>query len=115
MAVSYPPHIFRLEATIIWFSLGGKRTPPPYPQIYPQSLSTQYLVVRGSKKQQRRGGGGWYYSSFTKGETFLVSEKTKCYIFGVISPCTTLLCPFQKKTFFIPSVWSSREYTLTLI
>ena len=35
-------------------------------------LSTQHLIVRGSKKQQRRG---WDYSNFTKGETFLVSLK----------------------------------------
>ena len=33
-------------------------------------LSTQHLIVRGSKKQQRRG---WDYSNFTKRETFLVS------------------------------------------
>ena len=40
------------------------------PEIYPQNLSTQYLVVRGSKKQQKRGLD---YSNFTKGEAFLVS------------------------------------------
>ena len=50
--------------------------------IYPQNLlkifiHCIYLVVRGSKKQQRRG---WDYSNFTKGETFLVSYKTNCYL-----------------------------------
>ena len=35
--------------------------------------------------------------------------------FGVISPCTILLCPFQKKNFLFPSVWPSREYTRALI
>ena len=29
---------------------------PPRSEIYPQNLSTQYLVVWGSKKQQRKGG-----------------------------------------------------------
>ena len=33
-------------------------------------LSTQHLIVSGSKKQQSRR---WDYSNFTKGETFLVS------------------------------------------
>ena len=36
-------------------------------------------------------------------------------LFEVISPCTTLPRPFQKKIFLYPSVWSSREYTWTLI
>ena len=50
-------------------------------------LSTQHLLVKGSKKQQRR----WDYSNVIKGETFLVYV-----ISGVISPCITLPCPFQK-------------------
>ena len=45
---------------------------PPRPEIYPQNLSTQHLVVWGSKKSRRKG---WDYSNFTKGETFLVSLK----------------------------------------
>ena len=61
-------------------------TPLPRPGIYLQNLSTYYLVVRGSKKQQKRG---WDYSNFTNGETFLA-------LFGVILPCTSLACPFQK-------------------
>ena len=52
--------------------LGDKRTTPPSPEINPQNVSTQYLVVWGSKKQQN---SGWNYSNFTKGETFLVSLK----------------------------------------
>ena len=51
-------------------TLGVKRTTPPRPEIYPQNLFTQYLVVMGSIKQQKRG---WDYSHFTKGETILVS------------------------------------------
>ena len=47
-------------------------TTPPRLEIYPQNLSTHYLVVWGSKKQQRRG---WDYSNFTEGEIFLVSLK----------------------------------------
>ena len=66
-----PTH-FPLEAIIFSLTLGDKRTTPTRPEIYPQNLSTQYLVVWGSKKQQRRE---WYYSNFTKGETFLVSLK----------------------------------------
>ena len=59
------------------FSIGSHNSYPwlqenysPRPEIYPQNLSTQYLVVWGSKKQQKRG---WDYSNFTKGEAFLVS------------------------------------------
>ena len=56
-------------------------------------LSTQHLLVKGSKKQQRR----WDYSNVIKGETFLVYV-----ISGVISPCITLPCPFQKgPSFFL--------------
>ena len=64
-------------------------TPLPRPGIYLQNLSTYYLVVRGSKKQQKRG---WDYSNITNGETFLA-------LFGVISPCTSLTCPFQKRPY----------------
>ena len=46
MAVSCPTH-FPSEAKIL-------RTTPPRPEIYPQNLSTQYLVVWGSKKQEKR-------------------------------------------------------------
>ena len=53
-------------------TLGDKRTTSPRPEIYPQNLSTQYLVIWGSKKQQSRG---WDYSNFTKEEHFLVSLK----------------------------------------
>ena len=31
-------------------------TTPPRPEIYPQNLSRQYLVVQVSKKQKRSGG-----------------------------------------------------------
>ena len=51
-------------------------------------LSTQHLLVKGSKKQQRR----WDYSNVIKGETFLVYV-----IFWVISSCITLSCSFQKR------------------
>ena len=50
-----------------FFTLGDKRTPHPCPEICPNNLSAQYLVVRISK---RREGD---YANFTKGETFLVS------------------------------------------
>ena len=53
-------------------TLGDKRTTPPHPEIYPQNLSTQYLVIWASKKKQSRE---WGYSNFTKEETFLVSLK----------------------------------------
>ena len=52
-------------------------TTPPRPEIYPKSLSTCYLALWVSKKQQR---SGWDYSSFTKGKTFLVSQKANCYL-----------------------------------
>ena len=52
-----------------------------------------YLVVWGSKNQQRRG---WDYSNFTKGENLLVFQKDQVQ-FGVISPCTNLPCPFEKR------------------
>ena len=31
------------------------RTPPPNLEVYPQNLSTQYSVVRGSKKTAKEG------------------------------------------------------------
>ena len=31
-------------------TLGDKKTLPPRPEIYRQNLSTQHLVVKGSKK-----------------------------------------------------------------
>ena len=67
-----PPHIFPWKPQFLGLTFGDKRTTPPRPEIYPQNLSTQYLVVCGSKKQQRRG---WDYSNFTKEETFSVSLK----------------------------------------
>ena len=39
------------------FTLGDKRTTLPRPEIYPQNLSKQYLVVWGSKKNSQGGGG----------------------------------------------------------
>ena len=57
--------------------LGNKRTTPPRPDIYPQNLSTQYLVVWGSKKQQRRSG---IIQTQQKGETFSVSSESKRYL-----------------------------------
>ena len=74
---------------MLGLTLGDTSTPPPRPGIYLQNLSTYYLVVRGSKKQQKRG---WDYSNITNGETFLA-------LFGVISPCTSLTCPFQKRPY----------------
>ena len=47
MGVSCPTY-FTLEAIIITF--GDRRTPSPRSEIYPQNLSAQNLVVRGSKK-----------------------------------------------------------------
>ena len=61
-----PPHISPLEAIILTSDLGDKRTTPPRPEIYTQNLSTQNLVVWGSKKRQKRG---WDYSNFAKGVT----------------------------------------------
>ena len=50
-----PPNIFPRKS-LLGFTLGDKRTPIPLPKIYAQNLSTQYLVVRGSKNS--KGGGG---------------------------------------------------------
>ena len=47
MGVSCPTY-FTLEAIIITFD--DRRTPSPRSEIYPQNLSAQNLVVRGSKK-----------------------------------------------------------------
>ena len=60
-------HIFPWNPSLLGFTLGDKRTPHPCPEICPNNLSAQYLVVRISK---RREGD---YANFTKGETFLVS------------------------------------------
>ena len=64
-----PPNIFPRKPYFLGLTLGEKRTTVPYPEfheIYPQNLSTQYLVVWGSKKQQKKG---WDCSNFTKGGT----------------------------------------------
>ena len=74
-----PPHISPRKRYFLDLTLGDKKITPPRPKIYPQKLSTQYLVVWGSKNCQRRG---WDYSNFTKGEKFLVSLKQSA--FGVI-------------------------------
>ena len=44
-------HIFPQKPWLLGLTIGDKRNPPPCPEIYPQNLSAQYLVVRGSKKQ----------------------------------------------------------------
>ena len=51
-------------------TLANRRATPPRPDIYPQNLSTQYLVAWGSKKQQKRSG---IIQTQQKGETFSVS------------------------------------------
>ena len=56
-------------------------------------LSTQHLIVRGSKKQQRRGVGLF---KFHKRRKFFSLIKNYV-LFGVISPCITLSCSFQKR------------------
>ena len=66
MAVSCPTH-FPSEAIILGPTLGDKRTTPLRPEIYPQNLSTQYLVVWGSKKQQ---GGDEINQISRKGKLF---------------------------------------------
>ena len=53
MVVLCPTHFL---SEVIILTLGGKRTTPPSLKIYPQNLSTQYLVVWGSKSN--KGGGG---------------------------------------------------------
>ena len=74
--MSPPPlHIFPLNQ-LLGLTLGGKRAPPPG-------------VL---KTQQRRGCD---YSNFTIGENFCL--KKHYLLFGVISPCITLSCPFQKR------------------
>ena len=97
---STPPHThthtlthFPLEAIITRSYLGDKKTLPPLPEIYPQNLSIQHLVVRGSKNQQRRR---WDYLNFTKGETFLVSKKLSS-IWGNLTLYHFSL-PFQKRS-----------------
>ena len=60
------PHTFSFGSDNYYIVI----TPSPHHEIYPQSLSRQYLIARGSKRQKK---SGWNYSSFTKGETFLVS------------------------------------------
>ena len=59
-------------------------------------LSTQHLIVRGSKKQQRRG---WDYSNFTKGGTFLVSLKLSAIWGNLTLHHSCLLLP--KNTSFL--------------
>ena len=81
---------------MLGLTLSDKRTTPPSPEIYPQNLSTHYLVVWGSKKQQR---SGWDYSNFTKGGTFLVSLKLSA-IWGNLTLHHSCL-PLTKKTSFL--------------
>ena len=50
-----PLHIFPRKSSLLGFTLSDKRTPLPPPEIYAQNLSSQYLVVRGSKNS--KGGG----------------------------------------------------------
>ena len=71
MAVSCP-HTFSIGTIIL--TIGGKKTTPPRPKIYPQNLSTQYLVVWCSKKQQRREVGLF---KFHKKRNFFMSL---CYV-----------------------------------
>ena len=53
MAVSCSsPRIFPGKPKLLGLALGGKRNPPPRREIYPQNLSTQYLVVIGSKNSK---------------------------------------------------------------
>ena len=47
-----PPRIFPSKPKLLGLTLGGKRNPPPHCEIYPQNLSTQYLVVMGSKNSK---------------------------------------------------------------
>ena len=54
-------------------------------------LFTQHLITRGSEKQQRRG---WDYS---KQKEKLFQSHKNYVLFGVISPCITLPCLFQKR------------------
>ena len=51
-----PRHIFPRKPLFLGLTFGEKRTAPPRSETYSQNLSTQCLVVCGSKKQQRRGG-----------------------------------------------------------
>ena len=67
-------------------------------------LSTQHLIVRGSKKQQRRG---WDYS---QNEKSFQSHKKLRAIWGNLTLHHPSL-PLSKKTFLFPSFWPSREYT----
>ena len=88
IAVSCLTH-FPFEAIIL--TPGDKRNTPPRPEIYPQNLSTEYLVVWGSKNN--KGGVGLF--KFHKKRNF----------FNLI----------KNKTFLFPSIWPSKEYTWALI
>ena len=90
------PHIFlRKTEFLLGLTPGVKRTTPTRPEIYPQNLSTQYLVAWGSKKQQSKG---WDYSNFTKGGT-LVSLKLSP-IWGNLTLHHSCL-PLPKNTSFL--------------
>ena len=91
-----PPHIFPRKPSFLGLTLGGKTTTPPRPEIYPQNLSTQYLVAWDFKKQQKRG---WDYSNFTKAGTFLVSLKLSAIWDNLTLHHSCLL--FPKKTSFL--------------
>ena len=56
-------------------------------------LSTQHLIVRGS--QNSKGGGG--IIQISQKEKLFFSPIKNYALFGVISPCITLPCPFQKR------------------
>ena len=73
---STPPHIFPRK-TFLSLNLGDNRITPPRPEVYPQNLTTQYLVVWGSKNQQSRG---FDYSNLKKEEIFFGLIKTKRYL-----------------------------------
>ena len=79
-------------------------------KIYPQNLSSQYLVVWGSKNSKE---GGAIIQTSQKEKPFQ-SHKKLSAIWGNLTFHHHSL-PLPRKTFLILSVWPSRKYTWALI
>ena len=93
------------------FTLGDKMTLHPHPEIYPQNLSIQYLVVKGSKKNSKGEGGTIHISQ--KEEPFQSHKKLSAIWLNLTLHHRSL--PLPKRTFLFPSIWSNSQYLWALI
>ena len=95
MAVSCPLHIFLRKPWLLGLILGDKRAPPSRPGIYPQNLSIIYTALncKGFQKTAKEGVGLFKFQKRRNSFSFIKNYG----LFGVISPCITFPCHFQKR------------------